>query len=768
MAKQHIISRRMVLGGAASLLALIAADHSVALALARPRRQRAPHDARIERLIAQMTLEQKAGQLTLYADSNNFTIEEGAIPVNPTANNQARRDIIDKIGKGHLTGLFSGQGFNDAMALQRMAVEQAPLGIPLIFAGDVIHGFRTIFPVPIGEAASFDPELCARTARAAAVEATTHGIQWTFAPMVDVARDQRWGRVAEGAGEDPYLGSVIAAARVRGFQGPDLTADTSMLACPKHFAAYGGVQGGMDYNTVDIPETTLRETFLPPFRAAFNAGALTTMSAFNDIGGVPATANHHLLTGILRDEWGFSGLVVSDYTADWELVPHGFAADSRDAAKKSLMAGCDISMQSGLYLDHIPDLVRNGEVPMRVVDEAVRRVLRVKAAIGLFDNPYRSLDFAGTRARVGNADLHALAREAGRQSIVMLKNDDALLPLRKSGQKIALIGPFGADTRDLMGAWSIYPDFDQAVPVDVGLRSSIANPADLVVVKGCEVTAPIDGGIAAAVAAAHAADVVLLAIGESADMAGEAQSRVDIVVPPAQQALAEAVAATGKPIVILLRHGRALALHGAVKNAQAILATWFLGSQTGHAIADIIFGDHSPSGRLPVSFPQESGQQPYFYNHRNTGRAQTNPDEPSFRSRYREVSFAPLYPFGHGLTYGSVEYSATTVSSELLTQSGSVTVTCTLRNSGAQSVREVAQLYIHDKVASLTQPVRQLKGFEAITLAPGESRDVHFTLTADDLAFVNAQLQHVAEPGLFDIWIAPNAHGGTGATLRLG
>lgn len=767
MTTESGISRRMVLAGAASLVALVASDNLAARTIARPRRLRTRHDAHIETLIARMTLEQKAGQLTLYADSNNFGESVDVNPINPTANNQGRRDIIDKIGKGHLTGLFSGHGFNDAMALQRLAVEHSPHGIPLIFGGDVIHGFRTIFPVPLAEASSFDPDLCERTARAAALEATTHGIQWTFAPMVDVARDQRWGRVVEGAGEDPYLSSVLGAARVRGFQGHDLTADTSMLACPKHFAAYGGVQGGMDYNTVDIPETTLRDTFLPPFKAAFDAGALTTMSAFNDIGGVPATANRHLLTDILRGEWGFGGLVVSDYTADWELIAHGFAADGRDAAKRSLIAGCDISMQSGLYLEHIPDLVRSGEVPMRVVDEAVRRVLRIKAAIGLFDNPYRSLDFVGTRGRVGDESLHALAREAARRSVVMLKNEGDILPLRKSGQKIALIGPLGADKRELMGAWSIYPDFDHAVSVEQGLRAALVNPADLDVSKGCEVNAPIEGGIEEAVAAARRADVVMLAIGESSDMAGEAQSRTNIVVPPAQQALAEAVAAVGKPMVVLLRHGRALALHGAVKNAQAILATWFLGSQTGHAIADLIFGDHAPSGRLPVSFPHESGQQPYFYNHRRTGRPQTNAGEAAFRSRYREAPFAPLYPFGYGLTYGSVDYGQPLISGPSMGRDGSIAVSCRITNTGTRTVREIAQLYVHDPVASLVQPVRQLKAFAAIELPPGDSREVQFTLRAADLRFFNTQMRYLSEPGWFDVWIAPNAEAGQPARFQL-
>ena len=566
-------------------------------AFARPIVARDPF---LDDLIARMTIEEKAGQLSIYSDP----VRNDGAQVNPAAAAQGLAELKARIARGELTGVFNGSGVVLGRELQRVAVEQSRTKIPLIFAGDVIHGMKTIFPIPLGEAASFDPALAERTARAAALEATALGIHWTFAPMVDVARDQRWGRVAEGAGEDTWLGEQFARARVRGFQGTDLRDPTRMLACPKHFAAYGAVQGGMEYNTADIPETTLRETHLPPFRAAFEAGALSTMSSFNDIAGVPSTGNHHLLTDILRTEWGFEGLVVSDYTSEEELILHGYAADGPDAVVKSITAGCDIAMQSGLYYKHLPELVRQGRVPVAVVDRAVRRVLGVKRALGLFDNPYRSLDPARPAADVRRPATVALAREAARGSIVLLKNEGDLLPLSK-GKRIALIGPSVSDRDDLPGPWAVFPDVPRHVTIEEGVRAALGSSAALSVTRGSDYEAALPGGIEAAVAAARAADVVVLVVGESAAMSGEAQARVEIDVPAPQRALAEAVAATGKPVVIVLRHGRALALGGAVAAAPAILATWFLGSETGNAIADILFGDYaprgSPAGQLPAS-----------------------------------------------------------------------------------------------------------------------------------------------------------------------
>lgn len=717
----------------------------------------------IEALIERMTLEEKAGQLSLYHDATR----PNSVDVNPAALEMSKARLMREVALGHVGALYNGIGVAGARELQRQAVEQSRLGIPLIFAADVIHGLRTVFPAPLAEAAAFDTELAERTARAAAVEASAVGIHWTFAPMVDVARDQRWGRVVEGAGEDTYLGCQLAAARVRGFQGPDLRRDDSVLATPKHFAAYGAVSGGMEYNSVDIPETTLREVHLPPFKAGIDAGALAIMSAFNDIAGVPATANRHLLSDILRGEWSFRGLVVSDFTSEQELILHGYAADDRDAAKKALLAGCDMSMQSGIYFSHLPQLVREGAVPLAALNNAVRRVLSVKQALGLFDNPYRSLDAARENAAIRLPQTVALAREAARRSVVLLKNQGALLPLRPAGQRIALIGPFGADRENLLSAWALWGDASRAVSLEQGLRAAMVDAQLLETVEGCAVETPLEGGLQAAVDAARRADVVLLALGESKRMSGEAGSRVDIGLPPVQQALAEAVAATGKPVVVVLRHGRALALSGAVRDARAILAGWFLGSETGHALADLIFGAHSPSGRLPVSFPLASGQQPYFYNHRPTGRPQLEPDKGMFKSRYREVPHEALYPFGHGLTYGETVYGATTPRTAVLPWDGQLQIGAELSNRGTRALREVAQLYVRQRVASLSRPVRELKGFQAVELQPGETRTVTFTLSRHDLAFVQPSLVTAAEPGVFDVIIAPSATGGIAAVIEL-
>jgi beta-glucosidase len=718
-------------------------------------------DPMIERLIVAMSLEDKAGQLSIFSDPARI---DGP-PVNPGLARQSMASLKADIAAGKMTGLYNGIGVAAGRDLQKVAVEQSPHKIPLIFAGDVIHGMKTAFPVPLGEAASFDPELARRTARAAAVEASAKGIHWVFAPMVDVARDQRWGRVVEGAGEDTWLGQQFAAARVRGFQGKDLTAEDSVLACPKHFAAYGAVMGGMDYNTADIPETTLREMHLPPFKAAFDAGALSTMASFNDIAGVPSTGNRYLLTDILRGEMGFTGLVVSDYTADAEMILHGFAADGADAVIKAINAGCDISMQSGLYNQHLPALVRAGRIKMATVDTAVRRVLHVKQALGLFDNPYRSLDIAREQRDVRLPQAIALAREAAGKSIVLLKNTGDLLPLVPSA-RIALIGPCVADKGDMPGPWASFPDFASCVTPEEGFRAAMGPGARLEVVRGADYEAPLAGGIERAVAAAAAADVAVLVIGESARMSGEAQARVEVTIPEPQRALAEAVAATGTPLVVLLRHGRALALSGAVRAASAILATWFLGSETGNAMADIVFGHIAPQGRLPVSFPQESGQEPFFYNHRSTGRPQTS-DDPTWKARYREVTNAALYPFGHGLSYSTIRYSDTAVSAPLLAGDGALTVSATVTNAGKRRAHEVAQLYVHDKVASLTQPVRALKGIVHLDLDPGQSERVAFTLDRAVLGFVHADRRTFAEPGAFDVWVAPSSVGGVPARFVL-
>lgn len=745
------ISRRSAMLGAAATAAWLA---SPARALLRTEAT-ATLPPKVEALLAQMTVEEKAGQLTLNAAAWSGGAAASLNPAGAAATFDAQ---LAEVRAGRLTGVFNGNGAQMARQMQTAAMRESRLKIPLIFAADVIHGFRTVFPMPIAEAGSFDTDLAMRTARVAATEAAAAGIDWTFAPMVDIGRDQRWGRVVEGAGEDVFLGRAMAAARVKGFQGArGLSADDAVMACAKHFAAYGAAEAGLDYNTVDVSERTLREVYFPPFQAAFDAGALSTMASFNEISGVPATANPWLLDTVLRREWGFGGLVVSDYTGDEELIAHGFAADAREATKLAFMAGVDMSMQSSFYIRHLPDLVATGEVPMARLDQAVRRVLAVKVALGLFDDPFRRISPAREKTRVRTPANLKLAREAARRSIVLLKNDGDLLPLPRSGKRIALIGPFVSGQQDLVGPWNVYGTDAEAIDLATGVRAAVADASLVTTVAGSGVDAAIAGGIEAAVAAARAADIVVLAIGESQRYSGEAQSRTAIVVPAAQQALAEAVAATGKPIVVLLRHGRALALEGAVLNAPAILATWFLGSQSGPATADILFGVESPSARLPVSFPYASGQEPYHYDHKSTGRP--NPPGPlsEYKAHYREAPNSALFPFGHGLTYGRIAYSKLNLGAGTLAPNGALTIRATVSNAGPVAAIEVVQLYIRDVAASITRPVRELKAFKRVTLAPGASEEVVFTLRREDLTFVGIDLKPTVEPGRFDLWIAPSA-----------
>ncbi|TCP67725.1 glycoside hydrolase family 3 N-terminal domain-containing protein [Sphingomonas sp. PP-CE-1G-424] len=729
-----ILDRRQILTGGAAIAGL-SLGSTAAFA----------QNDRIESLIAKMTPAEKAGQLSCFSDQ----IRPIGVPFNPGLATGGAAEQIARIKTGQIGMLFNGVGYTGAKAAQDAAMATR-LKIPLIFAGDVIHGLRTAYPLPIAEACAFDPDLAERTARAAALETTALGIHWTFAPMVDVARDQRWGRVAEGSGEDPYLGIQLAKARVRGFQGDDLRDPTRVAACAKHFAAYGAVSGGQDYNFTEISPATLHEVHLAPFKAAVDAGVATLMSAFNDIDGVPSSGNHWLMTDLLRGEWRFRGMVVGDYTADEELIAHGYAKDGRDAAKKAFMAGMDMAMQSNLFNLWLPDLVEKGEVPLARLDEGVRRVLHLKDAIGLFDNPYRSVSRKAERTSVSTPAMLKLSREAGARSIVLLKNDGDLLPLKKNPGRVAVIGPFAEDRKNVVGTWAFMADEKLNVSIAQGLR---ARGLTVTTAQGSEIEAPLPGGIATAIAAANAADIVLLAVGESQLMSGEAQSRTEITIPAPQMALAEAIAATGKPVIVLLRHGRALALHGAVKDAPAILATWFLGSESGNAIADVLFGDVNPSAKLSASFPNESGQEPYFYNHKNTGRPAPDTGSQEYKSRYRETKNEALYPFGHGLSYTSFSVSNVVVPTQM---TDTLAVTATVTNTGARTGDEVVQLYIHDRVASRTRPVRELKGFARISLAPGASERVTLTLKREDLRFWGDG-DWVIEPGLFDLWVATSS-----------
>ncbi|PJJ98711.1 beta-glucosidase BglX [Lysobacteraceae bacterium NML91-0213] len=709
-----------------------------------------------------MTMEEKVGQLGCFADMHR----PFAADVNPETAAQSAQEVLAEVRAGRVGTLFNGVGAALGREAQRIAVEESRLGIPLLFAADVIHGMRTVFPIPLGEAASFEPDLARRTARAAAIEATAAGLHWTFAPAVDIARDQRWGRGAEGAGEDVLLGCVFGAARVRGFQGDDLRAEDALLATPKHFAAYGAGMAGLDYSQVDLSEQTLRDVHLPPFRACIEAGALTLMSAFNDINGIPASANRWLMTDLLRTEWGFEGLVIGDYTADMELIAHGYAEDEHDATRLAFTAGLDISMQSGFYREHLPALVGDGTVDTAQLDASVRRVLELKDRLGLFDNPYRSLDPEREADTTHRAAHEALARDAARRSIVLLKNEGGVLPLRRAGQRIALVGPMAADRDNLEGCWVLFGDRERYVDLATGIRDALDDADALTVCAGSGLEEALPGGIEAAVAAAGAADVVVLALGEPQRYSGEAQSRVSITLPPAQQALADAVIAIGTPVVVVLRHGRALALEGGVRDASAILACWFLGSQTGPATADVLFGAYNPSARLPLSFPQHSGQQPYFYAHPRSGRPEL-PGVTEFKNRWRECANAALYPFGHGLSYTTFEYATPRLSTTRLAWDGRLTATVAVTNTGDVAGEEVVQLYVHDRVASRVRPVRELKAFRKVAIAPGETVEVGFELDRAQLAFTGPDLRFEAEPGTFDLWLAPSSVAGEPVRFEL-
>jgi beta-glucosidase len=744
------VTRRAALMGAAAAAAWAASPACALLA-----QGHGALPASVESLFARMSVAEKAGQLTLMAAAWAGGAANALNPVSATGTFETQ---LAEVRAGRLTGVFNGNGAEMARRMQTAAIKESRLRIPLLFAADVIHGFRTVFPVPLAEAGSFEPALAERTARAAAVEASAAGIDWTFAPMVDIARDQRWGRGVEGAGEDVFLGRMMAAARARGFQGKrGLAADDAVLACAKHFVAYGAGEGGLDYNSVDVSERTLRDVYFPPFQSALGAGAQTVMASFNELSGIPATANPWLLDTVLHKEWGFEGLVVSDYTGDMELIGHGFAADAREATRLAFMAGVDMSMQSGFYMQHLPPLVASGEVPMARLDEAVRRVLALKVTLGLFDDPFRRIDPKREKTRVRTASALALARESARRSIVMLKNDGDLLPLPRRGKRIALIGPFAAGQHDLIGPWNVYGSDADGVDLLTGVRAAVADPSLVTATSGSGIEQPVPGGIEAAVAAARAADIVVLAIGEGQIMSGEAQSRDAIVVPAPQQALAEAVAATGKPVVVLLRNGRALALEGAVLAAPAMLVTWFLGSQSGPAIADILFGAEGPSARLPVSFPYATGQEPYHYDHKSTGRPNPPGAPLEYKTHYREAPNAALYAFGHGLTYGRIVYAGLEMGDARMAWDGALTVHAAVTNSGTRAAEEVVQLYIHDVTASITRPVRQLKGFRKIMLAPGATEAVTFTLTRADLLFHGIDMKPTVEPGEFHVWVAPSA-----------
>lgn len=697
---------------------------------------------RVDSLMQLMTLEEKIGQMTLFTSDMDAT---GPF---------LRTEYIDKIREGRVGAIFNAYTAEYTRELQRMAVEETRLGIPLLFGYDVIHGHRTIFPIPLGEAASWDMEAIEHSARISAEEATAEGLHWTFSPMLDITRDPRWGRIAESPGEDPFLGSMVARAKVRGYQGDDLSAKNTMIACAKHLAAYGAPQAGRDYHTVDMSEITLRNKFLPPFEAAIDEGVATIMTAFNELFGVPATGSKYLLTNILRDEWNFNGFVVTDYTSINEMIPHGFARDEKHAGELALDAGVDMDMQGAVYYDYLLSSVMEGRVSEEAVDRAVRRILTMKFELGLFDDPYRYSDPEREKTLVMTSENLDFARDFSRKSIVLLKNDDSTLPLSGDVGSIALIGPLADNQRELIGSWSAAGDYKKSVTLRQGIVNRQGERTRINYALGASIDDDDKTGFAEAIRAARNSDVIVMALGEYALQSGEAASRANIGLPGVQEELFLQLAGLGKPIVVVLMNGRPLKLERVDEKASAILETWFLGTMAGDAIADVLFGDYNPSGKLPVSFPRTEGQIPLFYNHKNTGRPKS-PDK--FTSKYLDVPNSPLYPFGYGLSYTSFEYSDIRLSNTEISMDEVLEASVTVSNTGDRFGEEVVQLYIRQLVGSITRPVKELKGFQKIGLRPGESKEVRFHLSWKDLAFYNADNLFKAEPGDFYLFIGTNS-----------
>lgn len=719
---------------------------------------------RIDALIQQMTLDEKVGQLVQY----------------PSANDQTTA----LVQQGKVGSLFNVLGAETTNALQKTAMEKSRLKIPILFGYDVIHGYRTVFPVPIASAGSFDPEMIEKSERVAAHEASASGVKWVFAPMLDIARDPRWGRMVEGPGQDPYLASVIAAARVRGFQGENMADPENVVASAKHYVAYGAVEGGRDYNTVDISEQLLREVYLPPFHAAVKAGVGTIMAAFEDLNGVPADINHHTLDDVLRKEWGFQGMVVSDYGAVDELMVHGVAANEAEASQEALVAGTDMDMADGAYARTLASLVQSGKLPVSVLDEAVRRVLRIKFAAGIFDHPYT--DTARAKTEILSPENLQIERKMAQESMVLLKNENDVLPLNKNAGTIAVIGPLADDQGDQLGPWAGQGHAEDAISPLAGIKAKVPN-VNVIYAKGVDLedfpnnsnatgaapaptTATGAGGahgsgtasIPEAVEAANKADVVVMFLGELAGMTGEASSRATLNLPGKQKELLEAVVATGKPVVLVLESGRPLDIRWANDHVPAIMQAWYLGVQAGNAIADVLFGDVSPSAKLPLSWPLSVGQIPIYYNHKNTGRP-TSPDR--WHTGYLDESREPLFPFGFGLTYTTFKFDELQVITPSINSDGDLRVSAEIENTGSREATEVAQLYVHDRVAPTSRPVKELKGFTRVTIAPGAHKTVEFTVHAQDLGSYDPQMKWIVPSGTYDVWVGPSSAEGVHGTF---
>lgn len=705
-------------------------------------------DQKVSELLSKMTLEEKVGQLVQYS---GFEYATG-----PQNSNSA--NVLNEIKQGKVGSMLNVAGAEETRKFQELALKSR-LRIPLLFGQDVIHGYRTTFPVNIGQAASWDLGLIEKSERIAATEASAYGIHWTFAPMVDIARDPRWGRVMEGSGEDTYLGTQIGLARVRGFQGKGLGNLDAIMACAKHFAAYGAAVGGRDYNSVDMSLRQLNETYLPPFKAAAEAGVATFMNSFNDINGIPATANKYILRDLLKGKWNYKGFVISDWGSIGEMVPHGYAKDNKEAAEKAILAGSDMDMESRAYMAELPKLVQEGKVDPKFIDDAARRILIKKFEMGLFDDPYRFSNEKRQKEQLNNQENRKFGREFGSKSIVLLKNQNNILPLSRSTKTVALIGPFGKETSANHGFWSIaFKDDNQRIITQFdGIKNQLDKNSTLLYAKGANVDDQDKSMFAEAVETAKKADVVIMTLGEGHAMSGEAKSRSNIHFSGVQEDLLKEIAKTGKPIVLMINAGRPLVFDWAADNIPTILYTWWLGTEAGNSIADVLFGTVNPGGKLPMTFPRTEGQIPVYYNHYNTGRPAKNNTDRNYVSAYIDLDNDPKFPFGFGLSYTQFKYSDMNLSSTNLKGNQTLNISVNVANTGKYDGEEVVQLYIRDLYGKVVRPVKELKGFQKVFIKKGENKTLNFTLTPENLKFYDDELNYDWEGGEFDIMIGTDS-----------
>ncbi len=714
-------------------------------------------------LLQKMTLDEKVGQLCQYTSQWEMT--------GPTPDAANAQKLEEKLREGSVGSMLNVVGAEATKNAQKIVVENSRLGIPLIFGYDVIHGQKTMFPIPMGEACSWDLELAKLSSSIAAKEAAANGLHWTFAPMMDVGRDARWGRVMEGAGEDAYLGSRFAEARVHGFQGDDLSSENTIAACAKHFAAYAFSESGRDYNVVEIGGESLHNVVLPPFKAAVNAGVATFMNSFNTIDGMPATASVYLQRDLLKGDWGFKGFVVSDWNSVGEMIAHGAAADLKECAQKAITAGCDMDMEGYAYVDYLTQLVENGTVDVQLIDEAVSRILSVKYQLGLFEDPYKYCDVEREKNNIYTSEHREASRKVARESMVLLKNDDAILPIKSSVKSIAVIGPLADDKDSPLGNWRARAEANSAVSLLEGVRAAVPEGVEINYAKGCElatggrtfstylqVNEDDKSGFAKAVKAAKKSELVLLAIGEDAYMSGEGRSQTDITLQGVQKELFEAVVKANKNVVVVLMNGRPLVMPEVVEKATAILEAWHGGSEAGHAIADVLFGKYNPSGKLVMSFPRNVGQIPIYYNYKNTGRPEGKYDEDNLWSNYTDAPNLPQYPFGYGLSYTSFTYAGLKLDKQETGVNGEINLSVKLTNTGQVKGKEIVQLYIRDEVATYARPVIELKGFDKVELEPGESKTIEFKLTDKELGYYFPDGKYVVEPGSFKVFVGGNPH----------